>query len=156
MSLEIERKFLVTGHFKEYSVKSYRIAQGYLANGGKNTVRIRIRDHEGFITIKGPSCDNGLSRFEWEKRIPFEEASQLLELSVTPVIDKTRYLVPFKGHIWEVDEFYGDNAGLTVAEIELQDGNEPFDIPDWAGEEVTPDRRYSNLSLTLNPYKNWE
>lgn len=156
MGLEIERKFLVKGNFKEHSVKSYRIAQAYLASEGKNTVRVRIRDHEGFITIKGPSTDGGLTRFEWETRIPIEDAEQMLKLSVTPVIDKTRYLVPFKGHIWEVDEFYGDNAGLVVAEIELESADETFEIPDWTGAEVTPDRRYTNFNLTLHPFNTWE
>ena len=153
MNLEIERKFLVKGGFKQFAVKSYRIAQGYLCKNGQNTVRIRIRDKEGFITIKGPCTDCGITRFEWEKSIPLEDAVQLLSLSVTPVIDKVRYIVPFEGHNWEVDEFHGANEGLIVAEIELGSADEPFEMPGWAAEEVTSDKRYTNLQLSLHPYK---
>lgn len=153
MNLEIERKFLVKGEFKQFAVKSYRIAQGYLCKNNLNTVRVRIRDKEGFITIKGPSRDGGITRFEWEKSIPFEDAVQLLALSVTPVIDKVRYIVPFAGHDWEVDEFHGANEGLIVAEIELADAGETFELPGWVADEVTSDRRYTNLQLSLHPYK---
>lgn len=155
MGVEIERKFLVKGDYKSKAASSSRIMQGYLCRESGRTVRIRIRDDKGYITIKGPSLD-GVSRFEWEKEIPVQDAKELILLSIGPVIDKTRHLVPFDGHTFEVDEFHGDNEGLTMAEVELSDPDETFGKPEWLGEEVTGDRRYYNSNLTRNPFNTWE
>lgn len=150
---EIERKFLVQGDYKAYADSSSRIVQAYLCASGGNTVRVRLLGEKGFLTIKGPS--QGISRFEWEKEIPQEDARALLGLCRGGVIDKTRTIVPFRGHIFEVDEFYGDNEGLTVAEVELTSEDEAFEKPDWLGEEVSDDPRYRNSHLLSHPYKNW-
>ncbi len=157
MGFEIERKFLVVGDFKKYAHDSVRICQGYLSSVAERVVRVRVRGDKGFITIKGESNDSGVSRFEWEKEISVDDALSLLKLAETGVIDKTRYLVKNTDgiHTWEVDEFQGDNTGLTVAEIELNNENENFDRPAWLGEEVTGDQRYYNSALSKNPYKNW-
>ena len=152
---EIERKFLVSGDFKGEAVSSSRIRQAYINQVGEHTVRIRIRDEKAFLTIKGPSFDGGLSRFEWEIGIPVPDAEQLLELRVTAIIDKRRYLVPFEGHTFEVDEFYGDNEGLVMAEVELSDPDEACALPSWLGQEVTGDPRYSNSHLSRHPFKEW-
>ena len=157
MPLEIERKFLVCGEFKELSFKSYRIIQGYLSTESGRTVRVRLRDGQGFLTIKGAANKGGFSRFEWEKEITAEEAGDLLNLCAGRVIDKNRYLVKGPdGHVFEVDEFHGDNEGLVIAEIELKSEDEVFLRPDWLGEEVTGDRRYYNSMLLNNPYINWK
>ena len=157
MPLEIERKFLVGGEFKELSFKSYRIIQGYLSTESGRTVRVRLRDGQGFLTIKGAANKGGFSRFEWEKEITAEEAGDLLNLCAGRVIDKTRFLVKGPdGHVFEVDEFHGDNEGLVIAEIELKSEEEDFIRPDWLGEEVTGDRRYYNSMLLNNPYINWK
>lgn len=152
---EIERKFLVRGEYKSFATSAERIRQGYLNQAGGRTVRVRTRADKAYLTIKGPSIDGGLSRFEWEMEIPMDDALDLLKLSVSPVIDKTRYLVPFEGHIFEVDEFYGDNEGLTMAEVELGAVDEEFSKPSWLGEEVTGDRRYYNSNLAVHPFKTW-
>lgn len=156
--MEIERKFLVKGSFKEAAFNAVDMAQGYLSAGGGCTVRVRLAGEEAFLTIKGPSADGGLSRYEWEKEIPVDEARELLALCPGGIIDKTRYYVRNADgvHTWEVDEFHGDNEGLTVAEVELRTPDDSFDIPGWIGEEVTGDRRYYNTYLSRNPYKNWE
>ena len=151
---EIERKFLVRGDFKAAAVSSTRIRQAYINQAGERTVRIRIRDDKAYLTIKGPSTD-GVSRFEWETAIPVEDAEQLMELRVTAVIDKRRFLVPFGGHTWEVDEFYGENEGLTMAEVELSAPDEAFERPDWLGAEVTGDYHYYNSYISRHPYKEW-
>lgn len=156
MSMEIERKFLVRGDYKKDVFKTDRIVQGYIATVRGTTVRVRIRDGKGYITLKGLSDEAGLSRFEWEREIPVEEAESLLSLCDPGVIDKVRSLVKVGGHIFEVDEFHGDNEGLTVAEVELSSESEPFEKPAWLGEEVTGDRRYYNSHLLENPYKNWK
>ena len=156
MAIEIERKFLVTDESdKEMAFKSDRIAQGYICRQGGNSTRVRVRGDKGYLTIKGPSIDGGLSRFEWEKEIPASEAWELMKLCPTPIIDKTRYLVDFEGHTFEVDEFYGDNAGLVVAEVELSTPDEEFKRPVFLGEEVTGDGKYYNSSLSRFPYKCW-
>ena len=147
MAQEIERKFLVTGDYRSSAISSSRIAQGYICSEQGRTVRIRIRDGRGYLTIKGPSTDNGLSRYEWEKEIPLEDARDLM--------NKTRYLVPFAGHTFEVDEFYGDNEGLVVAEVELSAPDEPFERPSFLGREVTGIRRYYNSQLMQRPYRSW-
>ena len=176
-NVETERKFLVRdSSYKSLAVKSFRIKQGYIAHDGGNTVRVRIRDHQGFLTIKGPSYD-GISRFEWEREIPLEDAEALFALCNGGFIDKTRYIVPAGDNscsakkyadatqelspagtvrFFEVDEFYGDNEGLVMAEIELEKPDEPFYRPAWLGEEVTGDRRYYNSHLLQYPFKSWK
>jgi len=156
MSQEIERKFLVKGEYKSHAVRSFRIVQGYLSSVTGRTVRIRIKGDKGYITIKGKSNESGLSRYEWEKEIPLNEAEELLPLCEPGAIDKTRYEIPVGKHIFEVDEFYGDNMGLTLAEIELKSEDESYTTPNWLGLEVTGDRRYYNSSLTKKPYKEWK
>lgn len=156
MAQEIERKFLVNGDFKSDAFKDTRITQGYLSSVPERTVRVRVKGDKGFITIKGIGNASGASRFEWEKEIPVEDVKALLEICEPGVIDKTRYLVKVGTHTFEVDEFYGDNEGLTVAEVELSDENEAFDKPSWLGEEVTGDAKYYNSMLMKNPYKNWK
>ena len=154
---EIERKFLVRGDdFKQQAESSSHIRQGYILSGGGRTVRVRIRDDRGYLTIKGPSENGGLSRYEFEKEITLDEAEHLMALCEPGVVDKRRFLVPFKGHVFEVDEFYGDNEGLTVAEVELPSEDAEFDRPAWLGEEVTGDPKYYNSMLMKNPYKNWK
>lgn len=184
---ETERKFLVRNDdYKKEAVRSYRIRQGYIAQDCGNTVRVRIREAvevpsgdsaapagagEAFLTIKGPSADR-ISRTEWEMEIPVAEAESLLELCGGRVIDKIRHLVPETAgpHTFEVDEFLGLNAGLTVAEIEFPEGShstgssshgcrhagETFHRPSWLGPEVTSDRRYTNAALSLHPFSTWE
>ena len=158
MALEIERKFLVKGDFKKEAFQALRVIQGYLSSVPERVVRVRVKGDKGFITVKGSVNASGVSRFEWEKEIPVEEARQLLELCEPGVIDKTRYLVKNTdgNHIWEVDEFHGDNDGLTVAEVELADENEPFDKPEWLGEEVTGDPKYFNSMLAKHPFNDWK
>lgn len=156
MALEIERKFLVTDDsYKAMAFHSDRIAQGYLCREGGNSARVRVRGDKGYITIKGPSMDGGLSRFEWEKEIPHSEAWELIKLCHGGIIDKIRYLVKCGRHTFEVDEFHGDNEGLTVAEVELESTDEVFERPAFLGKEVTGDRRYYNSSLTRMPFKYW-
>jgi len=155
MPLEIERKFLVIGDFKPFAERSYRIIQGYLSSNEKRTVRIRIKDNAGYLTIKGISNASGLSRYEWEKEIPFTEAKELLLLCESGVIDKTRFLVKVGNHIFEVDEFVGENCGLILAEVELNSEDEIFDKPEWLGKEVTGDARYYNAMLLKFPFTKW-
>lgn len=154
--IEIERKFLVLSEaFKLDSVRQNIIAQGYLSSVAERTVRIRIKNKQGFITIKGKSSENGLSRMEWEKEIALDEAQQLLSLCEKGVIEKIRYEVPVGNHIYEVDVFEGENFGLVIAEIELQSETEEFSVPDWIGKEVTNDTRYYNAYLSNNPFSGW-
>lgn len=155
MALEIERKFLVAGPYKELATSSSHITQGYICSAGGRTVRVRLRDDRGYLTIKGPSVDGGLSRYEFEKEITKDEALSLLALCEPGVIDKVRWLVPAGSHIFEVDEFFGDNAGLVVAEVELGSKDEAYDRPPFLGQEVTGDRRYYNSALRRNPYSRW-
>ena len=155
MAQEIERKFLVAGEFKGLAKKATRITQGYLSSVPERTVRVRIKGDKGFITIKGIGSASGASRYEWEKEIPVAEVEELLKICEPGVIDKTRFLVRAGDHVFEVDEFYGDNEGLTIAEVELSSEDEVFEKPSWLGEEVTGDRRYYNSMLLINPYKNW-
>ena len=155
MAQEIERKFLLTGDWQSAAVSASRITQGYICSDRGRTVRVRIRDNHGYLTIKGPSADNGLSRYEWEKEIPADEARELMELCVGGVIDKTRYIVPYGGHTFEVDEFQGDNRGLVVAEVELSATGEAFERPPFLGREVTGQVRYYNSQLMQRPYSTW-
>ncbi|MGF1722055.1 CYTH domain-containing protein [Vibrio kyushuensis] len=155
--LEIERKFLIkSDDFKVDVVKQTRITQGYLSSVPERTVRVRVKGDKGFITVKGIGNESGASRFEWEREISVEEAQSLLKICEPGVIDKTRYLVPCGKHTFEVDEFYGDNQGLTVAEVELSSENEAFQKPSWLAEEVTGQTRYYNSMLMKNPYSSWE
>lgn len=153
---EIERKFLVKSEaFKQEAFKSTGIAQGFLNSDKLRTVRIRMTDDKGFLTIKGESSSSGVSRFEWETQIQIEEAKTLLQLCEPGRIEKTRYYVEAGQHVYEVDEFYGDNQGLLVAEIELSAEDEAFEKPDWLGEEVTGDVKYYNSMLSKQPYSKW-
>ena len=156
MAQEIERKFLVKNdNFKKESFKETKIVQGFLSTVPERTVRIRIKGDKGFITVKGIGNESGASRFEWEKEISIEDAKDLLKISEPGVIDKTRFNVKSGGHTFEVDEFYGENNGLTVAEVELSSEDEDFIKPDWIGEEVTGQVKYYNSMLMKTPFKNW-
>lgn len=155
MAQEIERKFLVSGEFKSQAFSQSRIVQGYICSARGRTVRIRIRDHKGYLTIKGASNDSGTSRYEWEKELPLLEAEELMKLCESGIIDKTRYLIRVGRHVFEVDEFYGENDGLVVAEIELEAEDEVYEKPPFVGEEVTGDVRYYNSQLMKKPYKTW-
>ncbi len=156
MNQEIERKFLVDGDYKSEAYSSSRIAQGYICHIPGRTVRVRIRGEKGYLTIKGAPAPGHFGRSEWEWEIPVEDARGLMGLCASGVIDKTRYLVKAGEHVYEVDEFYGDNEGLTVAEVELSSEDETFMKPSWLGREVTGDPRYYNSALLKNPYKNWK
>ena len=157
MALEIERKFLVKDEsYKLMAFSSSRIAQGYICSARGRTVRVRIRNEKGYLTIKGPSEEGGLSRYEWEKEIPLEEAKELMKMCEPGMIDKTRYLVASGNHTFEVDEFYGDNEGLVIAEVELKHENESFEKPSFIGEEVTGIVKYYNSFLMKCPYKDWK
>jgi adenylate cyclase len=154
--IEIERKFLVKDDsFKRDAFTENHIAQGYLSSVPERTVRVRIKGNKGFLTIKGISNESGLSRFEWEKEIPVEEAKSLLLLCEKGVIDKTRFEVKLGNHVYEIDVFHGQNEGLIIAEIELDSENETFEKPNWLSNEVTNDKRYYNSYLSNNPYKSW-
>ena len=155
MSIEIERKFLVKGLFKEQATSHTHIIQGYISSQKGRTVRVRLRDKQAFLTIKGPSRDGGLSRYEFEKEITIDEGLSLLTLCEPGVIEKDRWLVTSGKHTFEVDEFFGENEGLLLAEVELETPDEPFEKPSFLGQEVTGDRRYYNSSLRINPYRNW-
>lgn len=157
MLQEIERKFLVNNStFKDESFKKIYIKQGFLNSDKNRTVRIRITDNKGFITIKGVSNLNGTTRFEWEKEIDIKEASQLFFLCEDGIIEKNRFYVKTTNHIFEVDVFLGDNLGLIIAEIELKNEYDFFEKPNWLGKEVTGDVKYYNSVLSKNPYKNWK
>ncbi|MCF6169569.1 MAG: CYTH domain-containing protein [Bacteroidales bacterium] len=156
MAQEIERKFLVKADFKPMATKKKSITQAYLSSVPGRTVRIRIEDEKGFLTIKGSVNASGTTRFEWEKEILQEEAKTLLALCEPGVIHKTRYIIPEDGGLkFEVDEFYGDNEGLIVAEIELPAEDHQFVKPEWLGEEVTGNPKYFNSMLRKKPFKNW-
>lgn len=154
--IEIERKFLVKSDaFKAVATASYEIAQGYLNSNPERTVRIRIKGEKGFITIKGLGNASGMSRFEWEKEIPIDEAKQLLSLCEQGIIEKTRFEVNIGNHLYEIDEFYGANKGLLLAEVELTFETEKIEMPNWLGVEVTKDSRYYNAYLSQHPFCNW-
>lgn len=156
MAQEIERKFLVKGEYKHMAQEHHHMVQGYICSTGGRTVRVRITDEKAYLTIKGPSQNDGLSRYEWEHEIPVNEARELMKLCEPGMIEKTRYLVPFGAHVFEVDEFFGENSGLVVAEVELQCEDEPFEQPPFLGKEVTGDRRYYNSNLMKYPYSAWK
>ena len=155
MGYEIERKFLVNGDYKSKSFKAYPIKQGYLSLSGTSVVRVRIRGEKGFITVKSSVAEGSLTRNEWEYEIPVLDAEEMLGLCKEGMIDKTRYLVKVGNHLFEVDEFYGENEGLLIAEVELESEDEKFEIPEWLGEEVTGNVRYYNSFLSIHPYKKW-
>ncbi len=156
MGYEIERKFLVKGDCKQLSFGCYAIRQGYLSLSPTVAVRVRVKGDKGFITVKSARVSGKIKRSEWEYEVPLAEAEEMLQLCGDAVIDKTRYLINAGNHLFEVDEFYGDNEGLLVAEVELEDEDEPFEKPDWLGEEVTGDVRYYNSFLSAHPYKEWK
>ena len=155
-SIEIERKFLVNGSaFKQEASTQQRITQGYLSSVPERTVRVRIKGEQAFLTIKGMGSVSGMSRFEWEKAISLDKAHSLLALCEPGIIDKIRYIIDFKGFIFEVDEFYGENLGLVVAEIELESETQSFASPAWLAEEVTGIKRYYNSVLMKTPFLTW-
>ena len=154
--IEIERKFLVLSDvFKSEAFNSTHIVQGFLNSDKDRIVRIRIRDNDGFLTVKGKPTEDGLSRFEWEKEISKSDAEALLKLCEEGTIDKIRYEVKSGRHVFEVDEFFGTNEGLIVAEVELDHESEVFKKPNWLGEEVTGQLKYYNSQLAKHPFKNW-
>ena len=155
--IEIERKFLVVSNdYKKEAHKKNRIVQGFLNTDPFRTVRVRVREDQGFLTVKGMGNENGTTRFEWEREIPVKEAEALLKLAEPGAIDKIRYDVQVGEHLFEVDEFFGENEGLVVAEIELTDEEESYEKPAWLGEEVTGQPQYYNAQLSKNPYKKWQ
>ena len=155
MAQEIERKFLVKGEFKSQAFAQSRIVQGYISSKPGRTVRVRIRDGKGYLTIKGKTDEAGLSRYEWEREIALNDAEDLMKLCEPGLIDKIRYLIQSGEHVFEVDEFFGENLGLIMAEVELKSENDSFIVPDFIGEEVTGDRKYYNSYLMKNPYTSW-
>lgn len=155
--VEIERKFLVLSEaYKAEAFKSIRIIQGFLNSHPERTVRVRLKENHGYLTVKGITSPDGVTRFEWEKEISKTEAEALLELCEKGVINKIRHEVKVDNHIFEVDEFFGDNQGLVIAEIELLHIHEPFTKPIWLGEEVTSQIKYYNSQLAKHPYKSWK
>lgn len=156
-AMEIERKFLVRGEsYRDGASSCSHICQGYILSDGKRSVRVRIRGDRGYLTIKGPSLDGGMSRYEFEREISLAEAQELMKLCDPGVVDKHRYLVPMSdGHVFEVDEFHGENEGLVMAEVELGSADEPYEKPDFLGLEVTGDKRFYNSHLRSFPYSAW-
>lgn len=156
MNIEIERKFLVKNKdFKNLSYKEEVFKQGYLNSDKTRNVRIRVTNDKAFLTIKGASNASGTTRFEWEKEINRQEAEQLLLLCEPSIIEKKRYYIKNDDLIFEVDEFYADNQGLILAEIELNNEHQKFKKPEWLGKEVTGNKEYYNSYLSKNPFKNW-
>ncbi|MEO8773167.1 MAG: CYTH domain-containing protein [Gelidibacter sp.] len=154
--IEIERKFLVLSDaFKSAAFNKTRIVQGFLNSDKNRIVRIRIRDNDGFLTVKGKPSEDGLTRFEWEKEISKSDAQALLNLCEEGKIDKIRYEVKCGDHVFEVDEFFDTNEGLIVAEVELSHVSEVFEKPSWLGDEVTGQIKYYNSQLLKHPYKTW-
>ena len=154
MGLEIERKLLLKNEdWKTECGKGIKIRQGYLNSHVERTVRVRLSGEKGEITIKGKT--NNLTRKEFEYQVPFEDALSLIELCETPLIEKTRFIINKGNQIWEIDEFKGENQGLVVAEIELDNENQSLELPSWVGVEVSQDSKYYNSSLIVNPFKNW-
>lgn len=154
--LEIERKFLVRSvEFKMLADSKHDIAQGFLNTHPERTVRVRIMGEKGFLTVKGIGNNSGTTRFEWETEIPVNEATNLIDLCEPTILQKTRYKVPCGPHLFEVDEFHGENKGLVIAEIELRHEDELFERPGWLGEEVTGNPKYYNSQLSIKPYNQW-
>ncbi|MEP2278018.1 CYTH domain-containing protein [Maribacter sp.] len=154
--IEIERKFLVkSDDYKSEARSKTRIVQGFLNTDPNRTVRVRIKGDTGFITVKGKSNASGTSRFEWEREISVMEAESLLKLCEKGILDKYRYEIVIGNHVFEVDEFFGDNTGLTIAEVELKDEHEEFEMPEWLGVEVTGEVKYYNSQLSKNAFCTW-
>lgn len=154
MGQEIERKFLVCSMGWKVGAVGIPYRQGYLCRQEARTVRVRIAGDEAYLTIKGQAL--GIARLEYEYPIPLAEASELLDrLCLKPLIEKTRYRIEYRGRVWEVDEFSGENQGLVVAEVELESPDQPLELPDWVGEEVTHDPRYLNANLVEHPFSRW-
>ncbi|NCC70780.1 CYTH domain-containing protein [bacterium] len=153
---EIERKFLIINELWDKIEKpdGEIYIQGYIQNKSGKTVRVRVAGNKGWLTIKGSS--KGITRYEFEYNIPHEDAKIMLEQFTKNRIIKNRYKINYKGHLWEVDEFKGDNNGLILAEIELKSEDEYFEIPDWIGKEVSGEKYYYNAYLSKHPYKNWQ
>ncbi|MDE6552421.1 MAG: CYTH domain-containing protein [Muribaculaceae bacterium] len=146
MAFEIEHKYLVTNDaFRQLATSEYRISQGYLSRNPDRTVRVRVKGDRGYLTVKGKN--DGAVRREFEYEIPLKEAEELLGMCESPVIEKIRFLVPFEGKIWEVDEFFGSKTGLVTAEIELVSADEQYDLPPFVGENVTGNPAYYNSNL---------
>ena len=155
MGYEIERKFLVKGDFKADAFQKFPIKQGYLALSGVNVVRIRVKGNKGYLTVKTALEEGTIKRNEWEYEVPAADAEEMLLMCEDAIIDKTRYLIRVGSHIFEVDEFYGENEGLLIAEVELEDEHEAFEKPDWLGDEVTGNVRYYNSFLSIHPFSGW-
>lgn len=155
MGVEIERKFLLANdNWRAQVSKSSRLSQGYLARGEDSAIRVRVKGEQAELNIK--KAFDGINRMEFEYAIPIEDARQLIEkVALRPLIDKTRHIVVHEGHTWEIDEFYGENAGLVMAEIELAHEDESFARPDWLGKEVSDDKRYYNSNLSTHPFSQW-
>jgi adenylate cyclase len=155
MGKEIERKFLVTGNQYRHLAGGMLVEQGFLSLEAERTVRIRLAQGKGYLTVKG--AVRGITRSEFEYGIPASEARMILdELCVKPIIHKYRYRIHFGGFLWEVDEFHNENQGLVIAEIELQEEDQPFPRPEWIGREVTGDPRFYNVNLVKDPFMNWK
>ena len=155
--LEIERKFLVTGDgFRQQATSQTRIVQGFLNTDPERTVRVRIKGDKGFLTVKGPSNDSGTTRFEWETEITAAEATNLIDLCESGILEKVRFEVPWGDHLFEVDEFLDESKGLVLAEVELKHEDERFEKPNWLGEEVTGQVPYYNSQLSIKPFKEWQ
>ncbi len=156
MALEIERKFLViNSDYKKLSFQKKYIQQGFLNSDKNRVVRVRILGDQGFLTIKGISNARGITRFEWEKEIPSKEAKELMTLCEKGIIEKNRYYHKVGNHIFEIDEFLGDNKNLILAEIELESEDEAFTKPSYLGKEVSGNEKYYNSNLSKNPFKDW-
>lgn len=154
MAIEIERKFLVTNDQYKLNAESALFRQGYLSIEHDRTVRVRTYDGQGFLTIKGKT--EACCREEYEYSIPVQDANKMLDiLCIKPIIEKVRYFLTYKGFEWVIDEFHGENSGLVIAEIELEEELQEFEKPIWIGEEVTTDIRYYNSNLIKNPFKKW-
>lgn len=161
MGIEIERKFLLTSDEWRHNAQGQKYVQGYINQEPGRTVRVRITEENSYLTIKGKPTEHagklGSAKLEFEYIIPQADAEEMIEkLCSGPIISKTRYRVQHKGFVWEVDEFYGDNEGLILAEIELEHEDQHFETPSWIGEEVTSDKRYYNARLSRYPYSEWK
>lgn len=156
MGVEIERKFLLhSSDWRKEVTSKTPMKQGYLSRGAQSSVRVRIAGDQAKLSVK--STQDGISRLEYEYEIPMHDAEELLEhVAHRPLIDKIRYIVPWGTHRWEIDEFFGDNAGLLIAEIELESVDDEFEIPAWLGKEVSDDVRYYNSNLSEAPYGEWK
>lgn len=157
MANEIEHKYLVVGPYKQLATSKHHIVQGYLSADKARTVRVRVCDQTGYLTVKGPSSDDGLERYEFETEIPLQEALAMIKFCLPGVIDKHRYLIPLpEGLVCEVDEFHGDNEGLVMAEIEVKDKDDVCILPPFIGQELTGDKRFYNSQLSQRPFKSWK